>query len=165
MPPFNGGDDLVWVLGPAEGARVVVGLAQESIDCGLKLDDGAEHTTFEPPLEIELAKKPSIALSHEADVGVKWNVQRGCRASQARTAGCLCVCIVVGDGVDQFGRRDTGTDGVEEPNKLLMPVTLHAAPDHHAVQHVEGGEQGRGAVALVVVVIVPQRPFFMGRHG
>ncbi len=32
-----------------------------------------------------LAKKPSTALSHEDEVGVKWNVQRLCRSSQAWT--------------------------------------------------------------------------------
>jgi hypothetical protein len=32
---------------------------------------------------VSLAKKPSTALSH-AEVGVKWNVQRGCRASHLR---------------------------------------------------------------------------------
>ena len=32
-----------------------------------------------------------------------------------------------------------------------MPVALHAAAEHGAVEHVEGGEQGGGAVALVVV--------------
>jgi hypothetical protein len=30
---------------------------------------------------VSLAKKPSTALSLDAEVGVKWNVQRGCRAS------------------------------------------------------------------------------------
>ena len=38
---------------------------------------------------VSLAKKPSTALSQEAEVGVKWKVQRWCRASQARTLGCL----------------------------------------------------------------------------
>ena len=32
-----------------------------------------------------------------------------------------------------------------------MAVALHAAADHRAVEHVERGEQGGGAVALVVV--------------
>jgi len=32
-----------------------------------------------------------------------------------------------------------------------MPVALHAAADHGALEHVERGEQGGGAVALVVV--------------
>ena len=40
---------------------------------------------------VSLAKKPSTALSQEAEVGVKWKVQRGWRASQARTLGCLWV--------------------------------------------------------------------------
>ena len=34
-------------------------------------------------------KKPSTALSQEAEVGVKRKVQGGWRASQARTLGCL----------------------------------------------------------------------------
>src|SRR5580698_10275367 len=38
---------------------------------------------------VSLAKKPSTALSHDADVGVKWKVQRGYRLSHARTLGCL----------------------------------------------------------------------------
>ena len=32
-----------------------------------------------------LAKKPSTALSQEAEVGVKWKWKRWCRSSQART--------------------------------------------------------------------------------
>src|SRR5665647_815575 len=38
---------------------------------------------------VSLAKKPSTALSHEHDVGVKWKVKRGLRSSQARTLACL----------------------------------------------------------------------------
>ena len=34
-------------------------------------------------------KKFSTALSHEADVGVKWKTQFGWRASHCRTFGCL----------------------------------------------------------------------------
>ena len=36
-----------------------------------------------------LAKKPSTAFSQEHEVGTKWNVQRGWRASQARTFAYL----------------------------------------------------------------------------
>src|ERR1700721_3252994 len=38
---------------------------------------------------VSLAKKPSTALSQDADMGVKWNLQRGCRDSHRRTFGCL----------------------------------------------------------------------------
>jgi hypothetical protein len=34
-------------------------------------------------------KKFSTALSQEAEVGVKWKIQRGWRDSQASTLGCL----------------------------------------------------------------------------
>src|SRR4029077_16150993 len=40
---------------------------------------------------VSLAKKPSTALSQDAEVGVKWKVQRGSRASHRRTRGCLWV--------------------------------------------------------------------------
>jgi hypothetical protein len=41
-------------------------------------------------------------------------------------------------------------DRVQEAEELLVPMALHAAAEHRAVEHVEGGEQRRGAVALVV---------------
>jgi hypothetical protein len=34
-------------------------------------------------------EKLSTALAQEHEVGVKWNTHLGCRASQARTLGCL----------------------------------------------------------------------------
>jgi hypothetical protein len=33
---------------------------------------------------VSLAKKPSTALSHDVEVGVKWRLQRGWRASHLR---------------------------------------------------------------------------------
>ena len=42
-------------------------------------------------------------------------------------------------------------DGVEKANELLMPVAAHALADDLAVEDVEGGEQGRGAMALIIV--------------
>ena len=40
---------------------------------------------------VRAEKKVSTALSQEPEVGVKWNVQRGWRASHSRTLGCLWV--------------------------------------------------------------------------
>ena len=56
-------------------------------------------------------------------------------------------------------------DGVEEADELLMAVALHAPADDRALEHVEGGEQRGGAVALVVVGHGPGRPFLIGRPG
>ena len=100
---------------------------------------------------VSLAKKPSTALSQEAEVGVKWKVKRGCRSSQARHLGMLVGGVVVDDHVDRLAGRDLALDLVEKADELLMPVALHALADDLALQHVERGEQRRRAVALVVV--------------
>ena len=63
----------------------------------------------------------------------------------------LVGCVVVDDGVDFLSRRHLRLDGVEEANELLVPVALHIAADHGAVEDIEGREQCRRAVTLVVV--------------
>ena len=99
---------------------------------------------------MSLAKNVSTALSQEHEVGVKWKVQRGWRPSHAITLGCLWVAVVQ-DRVHQLAGRDRRLDGVEEAQELLVAVALHAAAHDRPVEHVEGREEGRGAVALVVV--------------
>ncbi len=49
-----------------------------------------------------------------------------------------------------FG-RDLSLDLVEEADEFLMPMLLHAAPGDLAFEYIEGGKQGGGAVALIVV--------------
>ena len=65
--------------------------------------------------------------------------------------GMLVSGVVVDHRVDQLAGWDVALDGVEEADELLMPVALHAVTDHSAVDDVEGGEQRRCAMALVVV--------------
>ncbi len=59
--------------------------------------------------------------------------------------------VVVDHGVDHLSDRNGALDGVEELDQLLMAVVRHAAPDDRAVKHVERGEQGCRAVALIVL--------------
>jgi len=59
--------------------------------------------------------------------------------------------VVVEDGMDDFPRRNGPLDRIEELDEFLMPVLLHTTHQHGAVQDVEGGKQGGGAVALVIV--------------
>lgn len=63
-------------------------LGEEAVDGGLEVDDGSD-TPFLRRRRVSLAKKPSTALNQDAEVGVKWKAQRGCRSSQARTLACL----------------------------------------------------------------------------
>src|SRR6188474_2788191 len=98
-----------------------------------------------------VAKKVSTALSQEQEVGVKWKVKRGWRPSQAITFGVLVGGVVVEDDVDELTGRHRRLEGAEETDELLVPMALHAAAEDRAVEHVEGGKQGGGAVALVVM--------------
>src|SRR6185437_4117832 len=88
LPPFDSGEHAFWVGGPDEGFGIEVCLGDEAVDGDLQINDRSEHAALEA-LARELGEKPSTALSQDAEVGVKWNVQRGCRASHWRTFGCL----------------------------------------------------------------------------
>jgi hypothetical protein len=70
--------------------------AEEAFDGVLEFDPRVEDAALEQRLP-SLAKKPSTALSHEAEVGVKWKVKRGCRSSQARTFGLVGGVVVEND--------------------------------------------------------------------
>src|SRR3954447_8880439 len=59
--------------------------------------------------------------------------------------------VVVEDDVDHLAGRHLGLDRVQEAHELLMAVALHVAADGGPVEDVERSEQGRGAMALVVV--------------
>jgi hypothetical protein len=59
--------------------------------------------------------------------------------------------VVVDDQMQFPPGRRLAVDLVEEADEFLMPVAGHALADDAALQHVEGGEQGRRAVTLVVV--------------
>jgi hypothetical protein len=51
-------------------------LGDVTVDGSLEVGDGRKTPRFSRRRE-SLAKKPSIAFSHEHEVGVKWKVQRG----------------------------------------------------------------------------------------
>ena len=73
---------------------------------------------------MSVEKKVSTAFSHEHEVGVKWKVQRGWRASQAQHLGVLVGGVVVEDDVDHLAGRHRALDRVEEADELLVPVAL-----------------------------------------
>src|SRR6202043_1429463 len=100
---------------------------------------------------VRTAKKPSTALSQEAEVGVKWNVQRGWRASHLAHGGMVVRSVVVEDRMDRLAGGDFSLDGVEEADELLMAMALHIAAHHGSVEHVHRRKQGRRPVPLVVM--------------
>jgi hypothetical protein len=77
-------------LGPHEGFGIGVVVVEIVVDRSLKI-----ATLVKTPRRMRLRvispKKRSTRLSQEALVGVKWSLKRLCLASQASTAGVLCV--------------------------------------------------------------------------
>ena len=63
----------------------------------------------------------------------------------------LVAAVIIEDDVDNLADRGLGLDRIQKADEFLMPVALHAAADDGAVKHAEGGEQGGGAVPLVVM--------------
>ena len=59
--------------------------------------------------------------------------------------------IVVDDDMDRLFLRHSGLDDVQKPDELLMAMALHALADDLALKDIERCEQGRDAVALVIM--------------
>lgn len=98
-----------------------------------------------------LAKKFLTAWSHEQDARAKWKVQRGFLTNQAWILGCLCV--------------GAGTDAIEEADEFLMPMALNVWADHRSIDDIEGGKQGCGSVACVIVELDRPAATFHGPTG
>ncbi len=65
--------------------------------------------------------------------------------------GMFVGCIVVRDGVNYLSSRNGSLHGIQELDEFLVGVLGYAAADHRSVQDIEGGKQGGGPIALVVV--------------
>ena len=94
------------------------------------------------------------ALDHvEPRAGRRREVQMEARMplEPALYRGGLVGGIIIDDQMQvEIGQRPL-VDGLEKAEELAMPVAGHAFADDGAVEHVERREQGRGAVALVVM--------------
>jgi hypothetical protein len=94
----------------------------------------ADHRRRNPHTRAQ--KNVSTAFSHDPEVGVKWNLHRGCRANQAFIL-MLVSCIVVDRRLNQPAWQNRPFDRLEEADELLTPATLHAAANHCALSHVQ----------------------------
>jgi hypothetical protein len=138
--------DGVGGFGPYEGLGVIVVL----VDSGPQVDDGSEDAAPEA-LAGEFGKEAFDGI--EPGTGFRGEVAGPARvpSEPGFDLGVSVRGVVVDNGMDQVVDWDRTLDGIEEADELLMPVSLHAAADDLAVEHVEGGEQRRDAVALVIV--------------
>src|SRR6202035_5238977 len=150
MPALDGGDDFVRVGGPCEGLWHLVSLGEEAVDGGLQIDDGSEDATLQSPLgqlgEVTLyGVEPGARCRREVEDEALMPREPGPHL------GMLMGGVIVEDDVNVLSSRNLRFDGVEEADELLVPVALHVTADDGAVEHVEGGKQGRSAVPFVIV--------------
>ena len=73
--------------------------------------------------------------------------------------------VVVEDQVKVAVSAELAVELAQEVKEFLVPVPRQAGAEDFALQQVEGGKEGSGAVALVVIVIVAARPRFIGKPG
>src|SRR5260370_3785634 len=75
----------------------------------------------------------------------------GMSSKPAQDHRVLVGAVVVSDQVNLLVRRGLPIDLLEELQPLLVAVSRHAATDNLTVQRTQSCEQGRGAIAFVVV--------------
>lgn len=62
-----------------------------------------------------------------------------------------CGSQVVTNQVDLFAGRRAPVDQVQKADPLLMPVLFYAGANDLSIGDIEGGEEGSGAITLVVM--------------
>jgi len=134
-------------------------LCEVAVDGGLEVDDAAEYAA----LELTLGEDHEKALDGVVPGG-------GCRGEvegEARVARqsledlrMLVGGVVVEDDMDDLADRNLCFDLVEKADEFLMPLLLHALPDHRRIEHVKRGEEGGRPVTVVVVGHCPAAPPF-----
>ena len=100
---------------------------------------------------MSLAKKPSTALSQDAEVRGEMEDPARMTRQPRPDFGMLVAAVIVEDDMNQLAGRDVALEAVEKAQKLLVPVALHALPDDTAVEHVQGGKQCRRSIADIIV--------------
>ena len=143
-------DDGAGGCGPDKGLGVGVVVFEIIVDRPLEVDDGVEHAATDA-LSGDLGEEAFDQVEPGRRGRREMHVEARMPGQPRLDLGMLVGGVVVGDQMDIEVRCDLPVDPVEESDELLVPVLLHALADHPAVEHVERGEQGGGAVALVVV--------------
>jgi len=73
--------------------------------------------------------------------------------------------IIIHDQMEIELGRSYAVDFLKESDELLMPMARHAVSDHPAVEHAQGGKQGRCAMADVIMSHCSGTTFLQGKTG
>ena len=143
-------EDDIGGFGPDEGLGVIVVLVDVAVDGGLEIDDGLEGAAADAPAGED---GEEALYGVEPGGGGGREVEGPSRVARQPGAGLGMFVgpVVVENDMDDLSGGDLALDRVQEADELLMRMLLHAAAEDHPVEDVEGGEQGGGSVALVVM--------------
>ena len=148
--PFDLGEDGLCGRDPDEGGCPAVVVFDEGVDAVGELLDAGEGAAADGLLGDDA--EPALDLVEPGGVGGREvQVVSGPAGEPVLDLGVAVGGVVVDDQVDVEVLRHAGVDVAEEGEELLVAVSLAAPGDHLAGGDVEGGEQGGGAVADVVV--------------
>jgi len=136
----------------------------EAVDLFDEVGGGIERATSNSALSDESEEafdlvEPGGVSGREVDMPTR------AAGEPSSDLGMLVGSIVVDDEMDVELGRHIGLDVTQEGEELLMTMAGFALGDDGAVEYVEGGEQGGGAVAPVVVGDAFDVAEPHGKHG
>ena len=162
---FRTGDlfeDLTGRLGPDEGLGVGIVVLQIVQDGALEFCDAFEGAASDA-FSSDLGEEPLDHVEPGCRGGREVQMEAWMRFDPALHGRRLVGGIVVDDEMKIETSRGLLVDQLEKAQELAMAMTRHASSDHPAVEHVQRGEQGGGAVALVIVGHRPGAPLLHGQ--
>ena len=125
-------------------------LGDEAVDGGLEVDDRVEDAA----LQAALGELGEETLDRVEPRTGRWREVEGearVPVEPCADLGVFVSGVIVEDHMHCLVGRDAGIDGVEEADEFLMAMALHVAADDSAIENIQRREQGRGAVAFVIV--------------
>jgi hypothetical protein len=135
---------------------VIIGFLEEAIDGRLQIANRTKSATLEAPLA-QLGEEAFNRVEPGGRGRGEVKDETGMPAQPGPHLGMLMSGVIVEHHVDDPAGLHLTFDGIE-PDKLLMPVTLHAAANNLALQNVERGKQGGCTVPFVNVGHRPATP-------
>ena len=133
--------------GPNKDVWVLVGAGDVSVD-GLGQSTEVVETAAANAFLSEMGEPSFDEIQPGTGSGSEVQVKAGVPLQPRLHPRMLVGAVIVDDNVQLQPRRGLLIDGFQKADEFLMTMAGHTVADHFAVQNIEGGEQGGGAVAL-----------------
>src|SRR5271167_408709 len=128
----------------------MVGLRDEAVDSSLEIDHASEDTALQSLLG-KFGEEPLDCVEPRARGRREVEGEARMAVEPLTHLRMLVDGVVVEDHVDKLSGRHLRLNSIQEADELLVPMALHTSADDLAFEHVEGSEQRRCSVTLVVV--------------